>query len=94
MSLPAVVQVELGGEARRLADRALLGPRRGGLRGRLSVEARHRLAGLGRCLAGLGVRLAHLSGHLARLDPPLSGLSYGAGLGLGAVFLRHGALLL
>lgn len=91
---PAVVQVDLRGEAGGLADGALLGSGRCRLRGCWCVKARHRLAGLSRRLAGLGVRLTHLSGCLARLAAPLSGLSDRAGLGLGAVFLCHGALLL
>lgn len=92
--LPAVVQVELRRQAGGLADGALLSSRCCGLRGCWGVKACHWLACLSWCLARLGVRLTHLGGCLARLAPPLSGLSYRAGLGLGAVFLCQGALLL
>lgn len=55
------------------------------------MKASHCLTCLSRCLARLSRRLTRLCGRLAGLGAPLS---YRAGLGLGAVFLGHGTLLL
>lgn len=90
-ALPAIVEVELWMGARWLRDWALLG----------SCWCRrtsHRLVCLSWCLAGLDWCLSGcltwLSDHLARLRASLACLGYRTGLGLWAVFLGHGALLL
>jgi len=92
--LPAVMEVELWREARGLHHRALLVSswcRMGGCWCRRASDC---LACLCWCLVRLARYLTRLSGHLAGLGASLAGLCYRAGLGLGAVFLGHGALLL
>ena len=92
--LPAVVEVERRRGAGGLADRALLGSSRRRLGGCWCGGATHGLSGLSWCLAGLDGYLTCLEGRLAGLGATWAGLGYRAGLGLGAVFLGHGALLL
>lgn len=92
--LPAVVEVELRREAGGLGDRALLGSSWCRLRGCWCGRGSHRLACLSWCLARLSRCWTRLSGRLAGMGASLSRLGYGVGLGLGAVFLGHGALLL
>lgn len=92
--LPAVVEVELRREAGGLGDRALLGSTWCRLRGCRCRRGSHCLACLSWCLARLSSCWTCLTGRLAGMGASLSRLRYGAGLGLGAVFLGHGALLL
>lgn len=92
--LPAVVEVELWRGAGGLGDRALLGSSWCRLGGCWCRRASHCLAYLSWCLARLGRWLTCLSRRLAGLGASLAWLGYRTGLGLRAVFLGHGALLL